>query len=305
MAPEENIKQKVGRRLTKKRMGPHIPSVKLPERFKDGDDAQQDVTATKGINGQYMNQSVFSMIAAAGSKVDFHSRFDDESSGSDEEGEALSSQQAQDHLRDTPAQEDVIKPHGEEGTKSEADQHRRKPSRHKLFRSIPKLNLRTTKEKNYMSRSTHSPFDEVLSPIESPRRATPRDAPVMSRMLEAEALLSSSPTNLDQTRRLGERLHDVPQEGDSSSLAIRLMEIFGYGKPEEVVAGASLTTCSLHHPLTHMAEYPCWLLQSVLLQGYMYITENHICFYAYLPKKAVSYSPCLFKYERDLRPSRI
>lgn len=35
-------------------------------------------------------------------------------------------------------------------------------------------------------------------------------------------------------------------------------------------------------------EYPCWLLQSVLLQGYMYITLNHICFYAYLPKKSVS-----------------
>ena len=38
-----------------------------------------------------------------------------------------------------------------------------------------------------------------------------------------------------------------------------------------------------------VVEYPCWLLQSVLLQGYMYITDKHICFYAYLPKKSVSY----------------
>lgn len=37
-----------------------------------------------------------------------------------------------------------------------------------------------------------------------------------------------------------------------------------------------------------MTEYPCWLLQGVLLQGYIYITSKHICFYAYLPKKAVS-----------------
>lgn len=37
-------------------------------------------------------------------------------------------------------------------------------------------------------------------------------------------------------------------------------------------------------------EYPCWLLKSVLLQGYMYITTKHICFYAYLPKKYV----CLY-----------
>jgi hypothetical protein len=35
-------------------------------------------------------------------------------------------------------------------------------------------------------------------------------------------------------------------------------------------------------------EYPCWLLQSVLLQGFLYVTAKHICFYAYLPKKAVS-----------------
>ena len=39
--------------------------------------------------------------------------------------------------------------------------------------------------------------------------------------------------------------------------------------------------------LTELLEYPCWLLQSVLLQGYMYITAHHICFYAYLPKKSV------------------
>lgn len=35
-------------------------------------------------------------------------------------------------------------------------------------------------------------------------------------------------------------------------------------------------------------EYPCWYMQSVLLQGYMYITQAHVCFYAYLPKKSVS-----------------
>lgn len=38
-------------------------------------------------------------------------------------------------------------------------------------------------------------------------------------------------------------------------------------------------------------EYPCWLLKTVLLQGYMYVTTNHLCFYAYLPKKAVSWLP--------------
>ena len=49
------------------------------------------------------------------------------------------------------------------------------------------------------------------------------------------------------------------------------MEIFGFERPEKVIS-----------------EYRCWLLQSMLLQGYMYVTERHICFYAHLPKKSLS-----------------
>lgn len=31
-----------------------------------------------------------------------------------------------------------------------------------------------------------------------------------------------------------------------------------------------------------LAQQPCWYLQNALLQGFMYITQRHICFYAYL-----------------------
>ncbi|CDO70233.1 Glycosyltransferase Family 1 protein [Trametes cinnabarina] len=34
-----------------------------------------------------------------------------------------------------------------------------------------------------------------------------------------------------------------------------------------------------------VAEMPCWLLRSVLLQGYMYLTDAYICFFAHLPTK--------------------
>lgn len=47
-----------------------------------------------------------------------------------------------------------------------------------------------------------------------------------------------------------------------------IADIFSFPEPEEVVA-----------------EYPCWYLQNVLLQGYMYITQRHVCFYAYLQKR--------------------
>ncbi|CAG7846562.1 Sterol 3-beta-glucosyltransferase; AltName: Full=Autophagy-related protein 26 [Serendipita indica DSM 11827] len=34
-----------------------------------------------------------------------------------------------------------------------------------------------------------------------------------------------------------------------------------------------------------IAEMPCWLLRSVLLQGYMYLTNSHICFFAHMPSR--------------------
>lgn len=33
------------------------------------------------------------------------------------------------------------------------------------------------------------------------------------------------------------------------------------------------------------AEMPCWLLRSVLLQGYMYLTNSHLCFFAHMPTR--------------------
>ncbi|SCZ92669.1 BZ3500_MvSof-1268-A1-R1_Chr5-2g08087 [Microbotryum saponariae] len=51
-------------------------------------------------------------------------------------------------------------------------------------------------------------------------------------------------------------------------LADKLTDIFGLLDSEEVIA-----------------EYPCWLFRSVLLQGFLYLTSGHICFYAYLQAK--------------------
>lgn len=65
--------------------------------------------------------------------------------------------------------------------------------------------------------------------------------------------------------------HETPKDiekQDKASLAQKLKEVFGFLEEEDFVA-----------------EYPCWLFKSVLLQGYMYITTNHISFYAYLPMK--------------------
>ncbi|KAH7104729.1 UDP-Glycosyltransferase/glycogen phosphorylase [Auriculariales sp. MPI-PUGE-AT-0066] len=34
-----------------------------------------------------------------------------------------------------------------------------------------------------------------------------------------------------------------------------------------------------------VAEMPCWLLRSVLLQGYIYLTTTHLCFFAHMPAR--------------------
>ncbi|KIO23307.1 glycosyltransferase family 1 protein [Tulasnella calospora MUT 4182] len=51
-------------------------------------------------------------------------------------------------------------------------------------------------------------------------------------------------------------------------LAEKLREVFGLREVEEVIA-----------------EMPSWLLRSVLLQGYMYLTSGHLCFFAHMPAR--------------------
>jgi sterol 3beta-glucosyltransferase len=112
-------------------------------------------------------------------------------------------------------------------------------------------------------------------------RAGGGPAPIMSQMLEAQAKLNTDvfgkTAQQAQNAMFGVEEEDESsseKEQSSSELAKKLMDIFSLPEMEEVVS-----------------EYPCWLLKSVLLQGYMYITTRHICFYAYLPRKTVNYSP--------------
>ncbi|KAK1232385.1 Sterol 3-beta-glucosyltransferase [Marasmius sp. AFHP31] len=53
-----------------------------------------------------------------------------------------------------------------------------------------------------------------------------------------------------------------------SKLATKLKEVFELDAIEEV-----------------RAEMPCWLLRSVLLQGYMYLTNSYLCFFAHMPAR--------------------
>ena len=85
-----------------------------------------------------------------------------------------------------------------------------------------------------MSQSILLPPPGSIASASHTKSATPRDAPVMSRMLEAQAQLTPIP-DMGQEDELVLSGDTVAQT--SPSLVIRLMEIFGFEKPEEVKAG--------------------------------------------------------------------
>ena len=205
------------------------------------------------------------MIAAAGSRTDFHTRFDE---SSDSEEEDTDKQQHTSTLGEEGPQKPSNPLERLSGRKDGDKEHQEQLSKHKVLKSLPKSSVKSHRDKQSKSRE-RSPSDKA-SPW-STKSMTPRDAPMLSRMLTAQAEFDASSLSTE----LRKEAADVTEgrgRGDSSPatlLAVRLMEIFGFDKPEKVIA-----------------EYPCWLLQSVLLQGYMYITQLHICFYAYLPKKS-------------------
>ena len=246
---------------------------RLPERFKDGedgDDSQLDYTAPpRGMgfrDGQvhYMQQSLFSVIAAVGSKSDFRARFDDSSDSEEEQNENLrkESRPLSSSNRHQSRERTELTPQG--NIVERGRRHRRTISDNKL---VQKLQGAGSKGKEPNPSTALRPSSLSLSPRRT-RSMTPRAAPVLARMVQAQ--------NRFDTASITEDLPSTPQtigedkpETSGSALSERLMDMFGFDRPEKV-----------------LVEYACALLQSILLQGYMYVTEGHICFYAYLPKRS-------------------
>lgn len=230
----------MGRKLTKRRNPVRASSVQFPDRLKEGEDAYEDVTATKGKPAEYLNQSIFSMINKAGSNGDFNARFQgEESSDSEDEHQASTFPHSiQGHPSSAPLGSQTDPQHEDDITIATPRQEEATSSDRRGRRSLPKLNLRTLKEKNYMSQSTLLTSAEAVTPRESSKRITPRDAPVMSKMLEAQAELNTSTTS-DMEENNPKDRSDDPVRGTPSMLDKGVMQVFGFEKPEEVISGRS------------------------------------------------------------------
>ncbi|KAK0736692.1 hypothetical protein B0T21DRAFT_183133 [Apiosordaria backusii] len=306
---DERTARRVSRKLQKKRHDDeHTPTMEFPESLKqhgDHADSDEEVLRPQGYGGgmfMNMNQSIFGLIAAAGSQADFGDRFEGQSSDDDDnDGEGddpmamtIAGHKALQHkpsegLSSHLAQTTVLRKHGATSHKVEG-RHRRKISESRLLRSVPGLSRLTSRAKSTLKpsktqtseqdkpdemdhktddASASQPPPENTPTIEITRTESRQTAPVMSRMLEARAQMAARPS-FDLERPSGEQ-SQKPEPGETgpTELAKKLQEIFQFDSPEEVIN-----------------EFPCWLLQNVLLQGYMYITAGHVAFYAYLPKKA-------------------
>ncbi|KAJ5888470.1 hypothetical protein N7495_008511 [Penicillium taxi] len=251
-------------------------SDQIPERFRDGDDAQVDFTAPpRGSRdgNVYMQQSLFSVIAAVGSRSDFRARFDD-SSDDEEETSRLPQSDPRPNVSDQkiPSRETSTGPFQaivpidsmpRNDTEDRGRRPRRAISESKFIRKIPGIESQD-KENDFMTSSTST----LKVPPRRTRSATPRAAPVLTQMVQAQNRFDTTAAPEFPPSRPETPSEDRPQTS-GSALSTRLMEMFDFESPEKV-----------------LVEYACSLLQSMLLQGYMYVTEGHICFYAYLPKKA-------------------
>ncbi|GAK65413.1 glycosyltransferase family 1 protein [Moesziomyces antarcticus] len=118
----------------------------------------------------------------------------------------------------------------------------------------------------------------------STRQTAAGTLPIQKGSIPMQHQLSSSPIN---------SIAQLPTEGDVDPLLIRPYS-------QTLVADAPASGSALDHDRleqqlrdtfqldaseTLVMAQPCWLFRSLLLQGHLYLTNGHLCFYAYLPSR--------------------
>lgn len=199
-----------------------------------------------------MNQSVFGLIGAIQSNVDFNNRFEGYSSeeeDADDSGDERHSQKSKhDLLRDPTANTTTRAKEVFKDNKG----HRRKLSNSKLMKSVPILSKLSSK--SWSKKEGKKPVSQIQEESDPEERSsadlemsTGDDnnlAPVMSRMLEARAEAAERPS-FDIGRKstdAGRETSDLT-EPTHTELSTRLQKIFEFDEPEDLISGW-LPTCT-------------------------------------------------------------
>lgn len=262
MAPERNIKddrRRSGQKLNKKRpkrfsasAAPRSASMEIPDRFRDGDDAQEDVCAPKDRSAQYMGQSVFAMMAAAGSTTDFQSRFDDGSSSGDDNEVEGEEEEGRKRSKDARLKKGSVQATGSEDADADAEREtadtqnrtrkqRKRLSERKLLKSLPKLRIRSSRgrPRSQDSKSASGSKDVASqSSTDDEVEGIRNDAPMMSRVLQAQARMKASRS---PSAGQGAKESDaMVRSTKPSTLSQRLKDIFHFEDLEDIISGNTL-----------------------------------------------------------------
>lgn len=138
--------------------------------------------------------------------------------------------------------------------------------------STSKLASRDIDQDGQGTLTTSSPFDEESTD-------TPHVPPTQQQSMESESMPSDAdrPTKWSsdpllirpyQDAQASDQRHSDVCESDRLRLLHQLKDIFHLDAAE-----------------TLLLAQPCWLFRSLLLQGHLYLTSSHVCFYAYLPSR--------------------
>jgi sterol 3beta-glucosyltransferase len=246
------------------------PSVELPDRFKNVTDDEDEGRGEKADHAVFQ-KSILGVFSQAGRKPKLDQGKESESDNEQEQEKK---------------QESVV-------AESQGQRHRKKLSDNKLLKPLLKpIRKRSDSEsQDAMSQSQFLPPREPPQDVpERPASAEPQlrdETPLIERKLQAQADAEMMDASTLTVRRKSKEEPETSEKGDL--LINTVAKIFNFDEPEEV-----------------LAVWSCWYLEKVLLQGHLYVTKKHICFYAYLKKKgAVIKSGSMAKQgKRDPRYSR-
>lgn len=221
--------------------------MELPERFRhaelEPDDEEQE-DAAKGIHPPFMHQSIFGMIAATQSKINFHSLLHGPSNSDDDEdmlpktarldGESSSASSPLPPPPPPPSsglgrkKPSLVPGLRAKGYESSLPIPHRPGSRHPLQLPVRKTTAPVAGEDN---------DDEGAAAVE---------APFMSQMLQARARADIDSSEATLTKPESERRRASPSpslRSVSTALPDALRDIFQFDSAEEVIAGESVTCC--------------------------------------------------------------
>ncbi|EGP86790.1 uncharacterized protein MYCGRDRAFT_20064, partial [Zymoseptoria tritici IPO323] len=151
--------------------------------------------------------------------------------------------------------------------------HRKRLSENKLVRKVLRPVRERADSQDLMTQSQFLPPRKEMAEDREKQRISPsRKKSSSATDLKREAAKPSSPITIKQSRERSESpeapmVHEEIDD-EPKSLSTVLAQMFQFEQEEEVIA-----------------EYPCWYTVNVLLQGKLYITGKHVCFYAFLPKR--------------------